>query len=240
MPMLEKIIARPPAGTVDDVIQKLTDIDQSLADVDGLKWFNRLYLSVTQAVQDSVVKATFNDNAWLGQLDVVFANLYLDALRLGAVQVSGAPSAWRPLLAARKKKGIEKIQFALAGMNAHINRDLPVAIVKICQATGGSPDRRGPHYADYERVNGILEAVETQVKQEFTTGIVGVVDVAAGPVDDVLAMWSIRAARDAAWTHAELLWQVRNLPMLQRNFLNTLDNFTGFAGRGLLTRLAVV
>ena len=47
-------------------------------------------------------------------------------------------------------------------------------------------------------MNGILETVETQVKQEFTTGIVGAVDAAAGPLDDVLAMWSIRAARDAA------------------------------------------
>jgi len=239
MPMLDEIIARPPAGTVDDVLQSLTAIDQSLADADGLRCFNHLYLAVTEAVQDAVANQTFNDNSWIAQLDVIFANLYFDALRLGAAQPSVAPSAWRPLLVARDETGIQKIQFALAGMNAHINRDLPVAIVKIFQATGGAPDRRGAHYADYERVNGILETVETQVKQEFTTGIVGVVDAAAGPVDDVLAMWSIRAARDAAWTHAELLWQVRTLPLLQSNFLATLDNFTGFAGRGLLTRTVI-
>ncbi len=239
MPTLEEIIAQSPAGTVADVVQILAGIDQSLAEDDGLICFNHLYLAVTRAVQAAVANESFNDSSWLAQLDVVFANLYFDALRLGAAPAANAPSAWRPLLAARDKAGIEKIQFALAGMNAHINRDLPVAIVKIFQATGGSPDRSGPHYADYERVNGILEAVETQVKQEFTTGIVGVVDAAAGPLDDVMAMWSIRAARDAAWTHAELLWQVRNLPLLQRDFLSTLDNFTGFAGRGLLTRLAV-
>lgn len=239
MPMLEEIIAQRPAESVDEVIQRLTAIDQSLAEADGLKWFNQLYFAVTKAVQASVAEQTFNDNAWLAQLDVVFANLYFDALRSAAVQISGAPSAWRPLFAARDESGIQKIQFALAGMNAHINRDLPVAIVKIFQAAGGSPDWRGPHYADYERVNGILETVETQVKQEFTTGIVGVVDAAAGPVDDVMAMWSIRAARAAAWTHAELLWNLRHLPVLQKDFLATLDNFTGFAGRGLLTRLAI-
>jgi hypothetical protein len=240
MPALEKIITQPPAATMDEVVQMLAAMDESLPDGDGVKWFNRLYLSVTKAVKDSVVDQTFNDNAWLARLDVVFANLYFDALRLGAVQTSGAPSAWRPLLVARNKKGIARIQFALAGMNAHINRDLPVAIVKMFQAGGGAPDRQGPHFADYERVNGILEAVEAQVKQEFTTGIVGVVDVAAGSLDDVMAMWSIRAARDAAWTQAELLWQVRNLPILQRNFLSTLDNFTGFAGRGLLRRVGIV
>jgi len=64
------------------------------------------------------------------------------------------------------------------------------------------------------------------------------VDAAAGPLDDVLAMWSIQAARDAAWTHAEVLWNLRDLPDLQKDFLATLDEFTGFAGRGLLTHVA--
>jgi hypothetical protein len=157
---------------------------------------------------------------------------------MGAVDVSAAPSAWRPLLAARQDPGIARIQFALAGMTAHINRDLPVAIVQIYQANGGAPDRSDTHYADYEKVNGILETVETQVKQEFTTGLIGVVDATAGPLDDVLAMWSVRAARDAAWTHAEMLWNLRDLPALQNNFLATLDDFTGFAGRGLLIHVA--
>jgi hypothetical protein len=124
-------------------------------------------------------------------------------------------------------------------MNAHINRDLPVAIIEIYRLTGGAPTRGDRHYADYERVNGILDRVETQVKQVFTTGIIGIADAAAGRLDDVLAMWSVRAARDAAWTHAELLWNLRDVPALQADFLKTLDNFTGFAGRGLLTHVAV-
>ncbi len=239
MTTLADIIARRPAGSVDDVIQTLTDINQLLADDDGLKWFNHLYLAVTTAVRDSLGKATFNDSPWLSQLDVVFANLYLDALGKAESNVSAAPSAWRPLFAARPDKCLAKIQFALAGMNAHINRDLPAAIVQIYQATGGAPNRGDRHHADYERVNGILEAVETQVKQEFTTGLIGVVDAAAGPLDDRLAMWSVRAARDAAWTHAELLWNLRHLPVLRSDFLKTLDNFTGFASRGLLTHVAV-
>ncbi len=170
-------------------------------------------------------------------LDVVFANLYLTALRQGTAAVAAAPSAWRPLLLARPDRGIAKLQFALAGMNAHINRDLPVAIVQLYQATGGAPDRSDAHYADYQRVNAVLEAVETRVKAEFATGIIGVVDAAAGQLDDVVAMWSIRAARDAAWTHAELLWNLRQLPKLQNDFLTTLDNFTGFASRGLLAHV---
>ena len=237
MNTLEEIVARRPATVVAEVVQMMTDIDQLLPDTDGLKWFNHLYLAVTTAVQGNIGTSTFNDAAWLAQLDAVFANLYFDALGRGAVDVSAAPAAWRPLLAARQDPGLARIQFALAGMNAHINHDLPVAIVQMYLATGGAPNRSDPHYADYETVNGILEVVETQVKQEFTTGIIGVVDAAAGPLDDVLAMWNIRAARDAAWINAELLWNLSDLPALQNDFLATLDGFTGFAGRGLLTHV---
>jgi len=53
-------------------------------------------------------------------------------------------------------------------------------------------------------------------------------------VDDLFAMCSIRAARDAAWTHAEVLWALRSTPSLRQSFFSSLDAFTGFAGRGLL------
>ncbi len=234
---LANIVARRPATSVAGVLEMLTDIDQLLPDTDGLKWFNHLYLAVTTAMRDAIAAGTFNDAVWIGQLDVGFANLYFNALALGEANLATAPAAWRPLLAARPDPGLARIQFALAGMNAHINRDLPVAIVQIYEATGGAPVRTDAHYADYETVNGILETVETRVKQEFTTGILGAVDAVAGPLDDVVAMWSVRAARDAAWTHAELLWNLRALPELQTDFLGTLDEFTGFAGRGLLAHV---
>jgi hypothetical protein len=43
-------------------------------------------------------------------------------------------SAWRPLVERRALPGIEPVQFALAGMNAHTNHDLPVAMVTACTA----------------------------------------------------------------------------------------------------------
>jgi hypothetical protein len=234
--MLIDVINRRPARTIDEVVDLLQGIDASLPDTDGLKWFNQLYLAVTEAVRAAVVDGGgWNDAPWLTQLDVVFANLYFDALAAGNTNPDAAPAAWTPVLAARPDQSLKKIQFALAGMNAHINRDLPVAVIQTYPAGGSGPDRSSARYADYERINMILETVEGQVKSQFTTGILGVVDAVNGPVDDVLAMWSIRAARDAAWTHAELLWNVRNLPRLQQDFIHTLDGFAGFAGRGLLT-----
>jgi hypothetical protein len=67
---------------------------------------------------------------------------------------------------------------------------------------------------------------------------VGVVDSVAGDVDDVVAMWKVRAARETAWTNAEVLWALRTSPVLRDGFFGRLDSFTGFAGRGLLVRPA--
>jgi Family of unknown function (DUF5995) len=69
--------------------------------------------------------------------------------------------------------------------------------------------------------------------------VIGVVDVAAGRVDDIAAMWNVRVARKAAWTNAVVLWTLRHAPHLGRAFFDTLDRSTGLAGRGLLIPTAI-
>ena len=74
--------------TIPDVLQVLRTIDGACAEADGLKWFNWLYLTVTQAVETRVNSGGFADPAWLAQLDVQFAALYFSSLRAA---LSGAP-----------------------------------------------------------------------------------------------------------------------------------------------------
>ncbi len=226
------------AATVDDVIDVMTSLDRSLPDGDGLKWFNRLYLQVTLAVLDAVTTATYRDPAFLATLDVVFANLYFDAVAAAHADPARLPSAWRPLFECRDRSGIHPLQFALAGMSAHINRDLLEGIVVTYRSTDGAPEHGSARHDDFERVNDLLEQVEEQIRGEFSTGIVLIVDLAAGDIDSVLAMWKVRAARAAAWTNAEVLWALRSAPALRQAFFSRLDSFTGFAGRGLLLPMA--
>ena len=54
-----------------------------------------------------------------------------------------------------------------------------------------------------ERVNAILETVTEQVKQFLATGIVGEIDQDLGRLDDMAALWSVRKARETAYTNAE-------------------------------------
>jgi uncharacterized protein DUF5995 len=105
-------------GTIGDVIARMEAIDASLPRKDGVAYFNRLYLQVTKAVLAASEQTTFEDPQFLDRLDVVFAALYFDA---EATISTGAPCpvAWRPLVEQRGEARAP-IQFALAGMNAHI------------------------------------------------------------------------------------------------------------------------
>ncbi len=123
----------------------------------------------------------------MSELDVVFANLCFAAIAAGDMDPSRAPSAWRPLLRARRN-------CAIAGMNAHINRDLPQGVVQVFEALGGDPTSDEARRQDFDSVNELLERVEGEVKTDFSVGVIGVVDVAAGRVDDIAAMWKVRVA----------------------------------------------
>ncbi len=156
--------------------------------------------------------ATFRDPDFLQRLDFIFAGLYFEALDTFATNPPKTPRAWYPLFAARARTDIAPIQFALAGMNSHINRDLMVALVQTCEEKGTPPRRDSPEYSDYLAVNAILESTEAAAKAEFLRGALANVDRVFAGVDDIIANWSIAEARSAAWAHAETLWALRGVP----------------------------
>lgn len=215
------------------VLARMHAIADELPASDGVARFNHLYLEETVAVDTATHTAGFEDPAFISALDVVFAGLYFAAVDAAGVGKSPARS-WAPLFAARGDPRVAPIQFALAGMNAHINHDLPLALVSVCQARPIELTRESPQYRDYVLINDTIAATEARVKQEFLTGMVRLADEVLGHVDDVIAIWSITEARAAAWTNAEALWALRDHPDLTAAFEDALDGTVGFASRGLL------
>lgn len=220
-------------ASVDALVGRMQEIDRSLPADDGVADFNRMYLRVTELVRDRLVAGWFVNPAFVTRLDLVFAGLYLDA-----VDATTPDPSWAPLFALRRAPGRVPIQFALAGMNAHINHDLPVAVVTTCRQLGLTPDSPGVE-ADYQRVNELLSAVQEEVRRSFLDGIALAVDEQyAGPVADLVSGWSITRARDAAWTNARVLWSLDGAEPLRTEFLATLSRTVGMAGRYLLTPVA--
>jgi hypothetical protein len=227
-----------PSGAIPDVIATLQTIDGLCTDLDGLKWFNRLYLQVTEAVRDRCAAGGFHDAAWLAALDVQFSGLYFAALR---AELSGgwASGSWRALFDRRDVAAITRIQFALAGVNAHINRDLPVAIGAACQAAGVAPSHESLQYADYTSLNSTLESLVEIAKQELAVRLPGDALPGVSHLEDTIAGFSVTAAREAAWSNAEVLWALRGIPSVRDRALDALDGMAAFAGKTLLSPVPV-
>jgi Family of unknown function (DUF5995) len=203
-----------------------------------VKWFNKLYLEVTQQVAASVPAQHQAAPGFLGALDVAFGNLYfeaLDAAGSGPALAADYPfHAWKPLFESRFATGIAPVQFALAGMNAHINHDLAIGISATCAARGTEPRDDGPEHEDYESVNDLIAKAEKKTKEWMMTGLLKDLDLAFRPVDDVVAVWNVQKARDAAWVSTEVLWSLKALPSLRADYEEMNDRAVGFAGRALL------
>ena len=222
-----------PAETIDEVVARLQTLDQTLPPSDGVRWFNRLYLDVTLAVRDYCRTGPLKAPPFLEELDVLFGNKFFDAYD-AAASGGRVPACWAPVFDARDDPRIAPLQFALAGMNAHISHDLAIGVVETCQALRVAPTDGCPQHVDYDAVNVILGKTEAETKQWLLTGAVKELDHAVAPVDDAVAIWSIERARDAAWIRSEVLWHLREHQTLMDAYLAALDATVGMEGRALL------
>lgn len=231
---LAQLLSAAAPATIADVVAVMQSIDALLPNNDGLKWFNRLYLMVTQQVDLSPPGGAWHNPQWLLGLDVVFARYYLGAIR-GYLAGTGIPSSWNALFEARFRMGIDRIQFAVAGMNAHINRDLAQALVDADAALGITPAPDGPERSDYQAVNMLLATVMPAALNMLASDTLGVLAEDTGKVGRLLAFWDICRARDLAWDFANHL---RGLAGVARDAaLDAQDAITGALGRAILAAL---
>jgi hypothetical protein len=237
---LAPVLGVAPVASVNDVVAVMSSIENSLAPDEGVRWFNKLYRRVTERVAVALTDGTFENPAFIDRLDVVFANLYFRALQTFLHDPETVPRAWAPLFDGNSERGLAPIQFALAGMNAHINRDLMIAVVRVCEEMGLAVTEDSAHKRDYDRLNPILHEVETSVRAWFLEGFVAEFDGMFEKVNTIIANWSLVEARSAAWNHAEMLWRIRDIDLIEEAYIDGLDGLVGFAGRGLLLRPALL
>jgi hypothetical protein len=223
----------PAAQTINDVIARMQSIQDALPANDGVACFNRMYLQVTEGVNQRVQQGLFGDAAFMTRLDVVFANRYFAAIDAMSGPIADVPKAWQPLIAARSAPGIEPIQFAFAGMNAHINFDLPLAVVSTCSELATEPSA-GSHYDDYLKINTLLDAAEQAVRESFEPPELVNADRHFAGVTNIVANWSINSARDVAWDTATALWDVRDHDLATKLLTGALVRTVAMVSCGLL------
>jgi hypothetical protein len=187
------VFLKPPVSSVGEAITRMEEIGVLLeqtsprGDSDGLACLNYLYTTITKRVKEGIDGGLFEDRAFLTQLDIDFANKYLDALRTYVTNEKKTPRSWHVLLERRLNTDIESIQFAVAGVNAHVNYDLALALVMTCSALRTEPNH-GTQHEDYLRVNEIFSEEMETLRQHYLGGTARAVDDA---VSNLICDWSV-------------------------------------------------
>jgi hypothetical protein len=228
---LNEVVSAARSATIEDVVARMEAIDSLLPDNDGLKWFNRLYLMVTEQVDLHPPGGAWQSPGWLTTLDTIFADLYFGAVR-GTLNGETVPSAWNAIFETRFQSGVDRIQFAVAGMNAHINHDLALAVLSTNTEMNVTPTPGSPEYADYQSINNLLNGMMPSALNMLATDVLGVVAEDTGKVGRILAFWNICRARELAW---DFSIHLRSISGLTRDAaLGAQDAMTGVLGRAIL------
>ncbi len=222
-----------PSAAIEAVISELDAVRAPLPASDGIAVFVDVYRQVTALVAQRVEDGTFQDPAFTEALDVAFAGIFLEVPHAIAAGTPVATS-WAPLVEARASQ-LFPLQFALAGMNAHINHDLAVAVVDTCKQRNRDP-LSGSVHDDFNRINEVLGELVRPIRQEFLDKTVVQYGAALSPLADILTNFSMDRARDAAWASALTMWAVRDVPLVPRITEQTLANTVNLVSRQLLTK----
>jgi hypothetical protein len=232
--LAERARPTPAVNSVTALIDELRRLEGALSPGNGVKWFVRLYRETTEAIALELKGGDLEDPVFLELLVLVYGNSVLNVTEDAERRSSRIARAWVPLFERRNDHRVAPIQFALAGLNAHTNHDVPIGLVHACKSTGIAPATDGPQYRDYMRITTLLKRTTDQVKQWLLTDALEELDRSFGDLDDTVAIWSLQRARQAAWTSGEVLWSLRENDHLTVAYVGVMDRMTGLAGRGLL------
>ena len=192
------------ATDIDDLLLKLNGIIDSQRDRGSpLAFFPAVYRATTVRVRAGILSNRFADGARMARLATTFANRYLAALNTAAVTGNGGPArAWQVSFAAATREHTMILQHVLLGMNAHINFDLPLAVIEM--ANGG--DIADLHQ-DFLAINRILASLlgPVQAVIDRFSPLLNILDRVGGRSDEELVTFSINTARDEAWHEATRL-----------------------------------
>ena len=237
--MAEQARPTPAVNSVSDLISELRRLEGALSPGNGVKWFIRLYREVTESIALELKGGELEDPVFMELLVLVYGNSVLNVTEDAEQRSSRIARAWAPLFERRNDHRVAPIQFALAGLNAHTNHDVPIGLVHACRSTGIEPDSDSPQHRDYMKFTTLLKRTTEDVKGWLLTGALDELDVTFGELDDIVAIWSLQRARQAAWTSGEVLWSLRDNDRLTVAYVGVMDRLAGLAGRGLLLPTAL-
>jgi hypothetical protein len=225
---------------VVDQLTKLQDVLDRVPPLLGgnpLAEFNKLYLTITECVLERLYAGSFADPAFLSRLDVEFAARYFDALRQWSDASSCCPRVWKVLFGRIGGPDCRPLPSAAAGVNAHINFDLPFALVTTFDHLGCDPIDDGDQHHDYLQINDIFAAAIPGLRHGYLDKWQLLIDTMNGDLDDWWQGEMVDYTRNVAWRNAQKLWGVRHDMAALAKERDRLDGNAAALGRLLLSPL---
>jgi hypothetical protein len=198
-----------PHDSIDGVVAAMQErLDRLSPEQEHRREFLGTYQRTTVAVGTAVRDGVFEDGPWVEDWDVAFADLYLDALDadLGGGRV---PRPWR--LAFDAPPDLKPLQHVLLGINAHINYDLPQALLAVISdedfADPALMDRRR---RDHERIDGVLSGrVAAEDDELAAVSARSLLDRVLQPLNQRASRRFLREARQKVWLNTTELQRAR-------------------------------
>ena len=179
------------------------------ADGDQRRYFHATYQRTTMAVAAEIKRGGFADNEWVERWDVAFADLYLDALEASlAGRVPARP--WE--ITFRAPAGLPALRHVLLGMNAHINYDLPQALLAvITDEQFDDPALLARREADHRAIDDVLASRVAAEDDELVrvSGPPPLLDRLLRPLNQLGTKRFLREAREKVWANAIALSRAR-------------------------------
>jgi hypothetical protein len=155
------------------------------------------YQRTTQAVEEAIARGIFEDPGWVERWDVAFAELYLTALDTELSHGDRVTRPWR--LAFGASPDLHALRHVLLGINAHINYDLPQALLAVITDDDFSDpvliDRRR---RDHERIDAVLSARVSAEDDELAGGRTPI-DRLLTPLNRLASKRFLSEARQKVW-----------------------------------------
>jgi len=161
-------------------------------------------------VGQAIDQARFEDPEWVEIWDVRFAELYLQAhdadLATGAASV---PRPWR--LAFDAPPDLPALGHVLLGINAHVNYDLPQALLAVISDDDFlDPRLMARRRRDHERIDAVLaERVAAEDGELAATGPRSLLDRVLTPLNRLASQRFLRESRQKVWHNTVELQQAR-------------------------------
>ena len=197
------------ASGIEDVVEQfegLLAVDAGPRQlVAGQRQFLATYLRTTRAVGEAVRTGRFEDPAWVEAWDVVFAELYVDALAAHQ-QGQPTPRPWR--LAFEAGPEVHPLGHVLLGDNAHINYDLPQSLLRVIPPEEfDDPVVLARRHRDHEAIDGVLSGRVAAEGREFDGQ--SLLDRALTPLNRAAARRLLRESRRKVWHNTHELHAAR-------------------------------